>query len=123
MVRLIVSILVFLVLTTASVGAEPPDRPMYHVDWQRMELRVSGYGTVSAQDRGNMIEWQLEAVRHANQNLLRNLLDALNRVQVDAFQTAHDTLVEDLERNERLFRYNETVKTVSIRYGEPSGFS
>jgi hypothetical protein len=73
---------------------------------------------VSTQDRGNVIEWQLEAARHANQNLLRNFLDALNHVQVDAFQTAHDMLVEDLERNERLFRYNETVKAVSIRYGD-----
>jgi hypothetical protein len=118
MVRLIVSTLVILVLSAASLGAEPPDRPMYRVDWRRMELEVSGYGTVSARDRGNIIEWQLEAVRHANQNLLRNFLDALKHVQVDAFQTAHDILVEDLDRNERLFRYNETVKAVSIRYGD-----
>jgi hypothetical protein len=118
MVRLIIPILVFLFLSAISGQAEPPDHPMYQINWRLMELRVFGYGTVSELDRGNMIEWQLNTARRANQNLLRNFLDAMRYVQVDAFQSAHDILAADLQRNELMYRYNNTVNTVSIRYGD-----
>jgi hypothetical protein len=118
MARLIVSILVFLFLSALYLQAEPPDHPMYQIDWRHTELRVFGYGTVSEQDRGNMIEWQLNTARIADQNLLRNFLDAMRYVQVDAFQSGHDVLAADLQRNERMYRYNDTVSAVSIRYGD-----
>ena len=73
---------------------------------------------MSEQDRGNVIEWQLNTTRLADQNLLRNFFEAMRFLQVDAFQSAHDILVSDLQRNEQIYRYNDSITAVSIRYGD-----
>ena len=117
MARLSGLLFTFFLLNAAFCLAETPDRSSIQVDWLRMELRVSGYSTVAGES-GNMIDWQLQAARKAEENLLRNFVDSMKHLQVDAYRSAHDVLLDDLERNRQIYSYCNATRAGTIRYGE-----
>jgi hypothetical protein len=110
------SILLALVATT--LAAEPVHHGKAEVDWLNMKLTVSGTAVVTRQESGNMISWQLEAAKRAEQDLLRNFIDAMRIIRIDAFHNAHDILLKDLHKNELIYRYFYELKEASIEYGE-----
>ena len=63
--RLITVILVILFLTTTSVFADSMQKPDFVVDWEQMKVTVYGSSRIIPQERGNVIDWQLQAARNA----------------------------------------------------------
>jgi hypothetical protein len=120
MVRLKTVVLILVFLATVSVHADSTQNAEFVVDWEHMKLRVFGSSQITSQDSGNVIEWQLKAARSAEQNLLRSFIDAMKYLQMDGYQTAHEVLLHDLERNEQIYRYCNRIKARSIRYNETS---
>jgi|GEM_PF-1852844 len=116
--RLKTVVLVLMLLTTVSIYADPMQKPGFVVDWEQMKLHVYGSSQIIAQDSGNIIDWQLKAARIAEQNLLRSFIDAMKYIQVDGYQTAHDVLYHDLQRNEQIYQYCDRIKARSITYNE-----
>jgi hypothetical protein len=87
------------------------------IDWLGMEVRVTGHERIMPQQSGNMISWQLEASRNADQKNLQNFIDGMKYLQVDAYRFADEVLRADLEANERIYRYYDQIKAESITYG------
>jgi len=88
------------------------------IDWQKMELSVSGTGTVVPKGSGNTVEWQFDAARLAEQDLFKNFISSMNSLKVDAYNTARELLTKDIQKNELLYNYCDKVKTYSIAYDE-----
>ena len=113
-----IAILIFLFLTVVPVYADSVQESGFVVDWEQMRLSISGSSQVVPQDSGNVIDWQLKASRKAEENLLRNFIDAMKSIQVDGYRTAHDVLYNDLERNEQIYQFYHKIKAHSISYDE-----
>jgi hypothetical protein len=118
MARLNTALVLILVITVPAIQADSTQRAAFSIDWTNMKMYVSGNAAIVQKDSGNAVGWQLEASREAHLNLLRNFIDGLRYLQVDAYRSAHDVLVGDLERNERIYQYWNTMTSGSIAYGE-----
>ena len=116
--RLKTVVLILVFLTTVSVHADSTQNAGFVVDWEQMKLRVFGSSQITPQDSGNVIDWQFKAARSAEQNLLRSFIDAMKYIQMDGYQTAHEVLLHDLERNKQIYQYCDRIKARSIRYNE-----
>ena len=122
--KIVVLVLTFLAaactpaFVTVSVHADSMQKPGLVVDWEQMKLYIYGSSQIVTQDSGNIIDWQLKAARDAEQNLLRSFIDAMKYIQVDGYQTAHDVLYHDLQRNEQIYRYFDKTRARSISYNE-----
>ena len=116
--RLKTVVLILVFLKTVSVHADLTQDAGFVVDWEQMKLRVFGSSQITPQDSGNVIDWQLQAARSAEQNLLRSFIDAMKYIQMDGYQTAHEVLLHDLERNKQIYQYCDRIKARSIRYNE-----
>jgi hypothetical protein len=110
-------VLVFVSSITVTL-ADSIGESGYIVDWKQTRLRIAGSSQLVSQDSGNVIDWQLEAARNAEQNLLRSFIDAMKDIRIDGYHTAHDVLYQDLQRNEQIYSYFNSIRNRSISYGE-----
>jgi hypothetical protein len=85
-----------------------------------MEATVAGYGAVQPRESGNMIEWQFDATRTASQDLLLKFIHSMKQLQIDAYNSAHDILMNDYEKNMEIYTYCKEFKPSFISYGEDS---
>ncbi len=85
-----------------------------------MKATVVGYSVVRPRESGNMIEWQFDATRTARQDLLLKFIHSLKQLQVDAYSSAHDILMNDYKKNEEIVTYCRDFKPGFISYGEDS---
>jgi hypothetical protein len=121
MARLTAVSLVFLLFTLCTAATLYADSIQYSghlIDWEHHKLHVYASRQVIPQDNGNVIDWQLEAAKKAEQDLLRNFIDAMKHLQVDGYRTAHDVLYQDLERNKHIYAFFNSVESRSISYNE-----
>jgi len=115
-VKILIFLIVFLSFSTGGVYAEivlP-----YSIHWIDLELEVTGNADVVPTDRGNYIEWQREAAMRAQSKLMRNFVQAMSYLRIDAYDFFRDLLMREVEKNEVLFEYAESYKKSDIRYSD-----
>jgi hypothetical protein len=117
-VKILIFFVVFLSVATGGVYAETilP----YSMHWIDMELEVSGDADIVPADRGNYIEWQHEATMRAQSRLMRNFVQAMSYLRIDAYNFFRDLLMREVGKNEVLFEYAESYKRSRIRYSDNS---
>jgi len=115
-IKTLIFLAVFLFVSTGEVYSETV--LPYSVHWIDMELEVSGYEDIVPADRGNYMEWQHEAAVRAQSKMMRNFVQAMSYVRIDAYDFFRDLLLREVEKNEVLFEYTQSYKKSHIRYSE-----
>jgi hypothetical protein len=118
--RLKFFLILFVVFSAHYLFAELPGAGSIKIDWIDMEATVVGYGAVIPGESGNMIEWQFDATRTASEDLLMKFIHSVEQLQVDAYNSAHDILMNDYDKNKEIYTYCRDFKPGYISYGEES---
>ncbi len=109
---------VLLILFPLIGNGETKDLSPVIVDWIRGRLVISGAASISTREYGNVMEWQLDAAQAAMKELLKNFIRSMQLLRVDAYQSAHAVLKQSYEKNEGIYRYNERIKTYTLKYDD-----
>lgn len=102
--------------STANAQSLYQHSPSLNIDWIEESITVSGTATEELEDGANAVEQQLKGIRQAEETLLKNFISSMQELRIDAYRDARHVLLQEPERNKRLYSYYERMKQISVRY-------
>jgi hypothetical protein len=111
-------LLLVAVLSLAGAGlpCAASDRGSFVIDWRGAYLEVTGRAEITPGESGNIVRWQYEANLAAQKRATETFIRAMEVVRVDAYNTAQTVLLEERERNERIYRYISGYRKQQVSY-------
>ena len=86
------------------------------LDWKGPTLEITGTAEIIPGESGNIVGWQYEANLAAQKLVSAIFIRAMEIVRVDAYRTAQDVLLEERDRNERIYGYVSGHKKRKVSY-------
>jgi hypothetical protein len=86
------------------------------LDWKGPMLEITGTAEITPGESGNIVGWQYEANLAAQKLATATFVRAMEIVRIDAYRTAQDVLLEERDRNERIYGYVSGYKKRQVSY-------